>query len=494
MGIFERGARRLRHSAKWFRLWGARVVKLAHRLVLKLSLLIATAAVLAGCAIVDQYSSRAVAYNLEAEDALGQGLLLNVVRAALRRPMQFTSVQSISGTASANGSANIFIPFGAGGAAYKTGTFNGSVSGGPTFAVPVLDTQEFYQGVTSPVSGRLFDFFIHEEFPREEIYTLFIQKIIIRKESSECNNPPRHTGDCELTFVNYPGSDLDFDLTQSTIEHFLNLGLTTEPIGGSSNAGAGGSKSGDSKSGDSTGEPTLQYRFCFAPKFPQYNRDIVRPEYFCGYEKPVKGGAATEGPSSDPGHIAKKSTFGGVRLSSRFIDNLIYIADQTRQRSKVSEPEYERLKHYLNFFRGSIVSFTVYTRSTEGILYFLGEVVRRYLYPETDPLSQAAPRIFQIKIETSFNRQYSELPCYLDPRPPGSDYYPFRCENFFVLDHELGLSPLWVHYNGRNYSVPNDPAVAGKTLHVLSIVKQLLALHTSAKALPQTSVLGIIVP
>ena len=54
---------------------------------------------LTACAVVDQYSGRAVVYNLQAEQAQEQALLLNVVRASLRRPMQFTGLQSITGTA-----------------------------------------------------------------------------------------------------------------------------------------------------------------------------------------------------------------------------------------------------------------------------------------------------------------------------------------------------------------------------------------------------------
>src|SRR5262249_8970124 len=60
--------------------------------------------VLFGCAVVDSYSGRAVDYNREAEQATEQALLLNVVRASLRRPMQFTSLQSITGSANVSGS------------------------------------------------------------------------------------------------------------------------------------------------------------------------------------------------------------------------------------------------------------------------------------------------------------------------------------------------------------------------------------------------------
>src|SRR5262249_7268122 len=61
---------------------------------------------LLGCAIIDSYSGRAVDYNREAEQAQEQVLLLNIVRASLRLPMQFTSLQSITGSANVNGSVS----------------------------------------------------------------------------------------------------------------------------------------------------------------------------------------------------------------------------------------------------------------------------------------------------------------------------------------------------------------------------------------------------
>src|SRR5262245_13737381 len=104
-------------------------------------LLSLAASAIAGCAAVDQYSGRAVSYNLEAEAALEQGLLLNVVRAVHARPMQFTSVQSISGTASASSTTSLTAPVGPhSNLTPKTAVFSGTVSGGPTFTVPVLDT------------------------------------------------------------------------------------------------------------------------------------------------------------------------------------------------------------------------------------------------------------------------------------------------------------------------------------------------------------------
>src|SRR5262245_29178876 len=73
---------------------------------------LATGAILASCAIVDDFSGRAVDFNMQAEQAQEQALLLNVIRASLRRPMQFTGLQSITGTASISGGSTLSVPFG----------------------------------------------------------------------------------------------------------------------------------------------------------------------------------------------------------------------------------------------------------------------------------------------------------------------------------------------------------------------------------------------
>jgi hypothetical protein len=137
-----------------------------------------------GCAVVDSYSGRAVDYNREAEQATEQALLLNVIRASLRRPMQFTSIQSITGSANVSGSIAgggvgtrqtpyiSLFPFGAGGPAALAQSTNSAISslstgnasataalsGSATFTVPVLDTQEFYQGILQPIPLQAFDF------------------------------------------------------------------------------------------------------------------------------------------------------------------------------------------------------------------------------------------------------------------------------------------------------------------------------------------------
>ena len=462
--------------------------------------------------------------------------------------MQFTSVQSISGTASVSATAAFSIPFvpGTGGS-----VFTPTISGGPTFTVPVLDTQEFYQGVMRPIQNGTFDFYIHEEFPREELFTLFVEKIVMHRD--EC--PPFvHTANCELVFVNYPGEDLTFDLTQSLIEHLLNLGISTEQLPASSASGsAGSSGSGSSGSGSGSSDQGLgsgaQYRFCFAPRDPGYVRQIVLPSALCGFEKKQakkpdkqkvttttankktetdKSGGQTfsheedltieRTPSGTDADFTEKAVgkkVPGFVLSDQFIEHLKSIANAYRQKYY---HDYQEFVGHIDAFRaaniplrdkygnildgkGNSVTLTIYTRSTEGILYFLGEILRRELYTDVVLHPEQENRSIQIKIEKTAYRSFSELPCDL-PKASFQQTYDdkgdtFVCEYLFVLDLHPGLSGTTltsVSYNGRTYWIPADEKTAGKTLHVLSIVKQLLALNTSAKSLPQTNTISVISP
>lgn len=530
---------------------------------------LAAIVILAGCAIVDQYSDRAIGYNLEAEEALDQGLLLNIIRASQRRPMQFTSVQSITGSASASGTAGLIsIPIGPH-PIYNTGSVAGTVSGGPNFIVPVLDTQEFYQGVMRPIPGLLIDFFINEEYPREELFTLFVEKIVMHRGACPDTD---HTSDCELVFVNYPGVDLQFDLTQAMIEYLLNLGITTEALPGQSKSSSGGSSgsggssasagssgssgssaSGASASGSSPSEQSQNpsYRFCFAPRDAHYAQLIKNPSGLCGFKKPKKKsdeqkttttitdrsitidhdtglithehGKTTSttpasGGDSTAQEIQKATSVAGFVLSDKFIDELTYIADSDKNSFMPPGPnrdypnrDYNEFKNHINAFRATnkvpvrdknglivsqkdnLVTLSIYTRSTEGILYFLGEVVRHELYPDVRIQPGQQHRILQIKIEKTSYRQYPERPCNLLGQGYDDSYV---CEYLFVLNIQPSLTTAAasVSYQGTRYWVPNDPIEAGKTMHVLSIVKQLLAVNTSAKSLPQSSVISIISP
>lgn len=479
---------------------------------------------LSGCAFVDQYSGRAVAYNVEAEQAQEQALLLNIIRASLRKPMQYTSVQTITGTATTSGTANLTFPVGFHPAsAFNTGMLGGTVGGGPSFTVPVLDTQEFYQGIMKPIPGQLIDFYVHEEYPREEIFNLFIEKVVLRREDCPISS---HLKNCEMTFINYPGANLDLDLTQAVIEYLINLGLSTEKIPENKTKST---KTKDcSSSGDSSKDCSPQppaFRFCFSP------RELSEQAYVdesgrCGAlvrgPKPVvrqkspSPSAAKGSPPAAPklpepsdetstppnlpnsrsvteisrqtiGENERKTTTAPIRLSDSLVRELMGILNEETHNGQVDLYGYQSS---LPDFIGKRVTVDVYTRSTEGIIYYLGEIVRRRVDPDLNFAD--GPRTLKVKIGPFYTRiPKGRCPSLDDDTAVGG----FRCYNLFALDKgvEAG-APLSVTYGGTQYSVPSDRKEAGKTMHVLSLVKQLLAVNTSAKSLPQTNVISVINP
>ncbi|MFI4986960.1 MAG: hypothetical protein ACHQF3_05945, partial [Alphaproteobacteria bacterium] len=126
---------------------------------------------LSGCWTVDFYGDRAVRYNLEAEQAQDQQVVLNVLRASKRRPLEFSGVQSVSGSATATGMLGVSWP--AWLANHSSGTSiapSAGVSGGPVFQVSVIDTQEFYQGILGPVPLSTVDFYLQRGLSPELVF------------------------------------------------------------------------------------------------------------------------------------------------------------------------------------------------------------------------------------------------------------------------------------------------------------------------------------
>jgi hypothetical protein len=248
--------------------------------------------ILCNCALVDQYADRATTYNLEAEQAQEKTILLNIIRASLRRPLQFTTVTSILGSTSATGSggysAPVAAPFRSSGGAgsypsLTTWTAGASLSGSETFTVPVLDTQEFYQGILKPIPSQYYDLLVQQRYPGDLLFNLFMQKVVMRKTGPTCAG--NHTEYCEHTFINYVSRDENIDEFQTFAHFLLRAGLTTEEagarkdnllkgamninlrlLGATGQSGASGQSTGGAAGDSQSAEPlSKNYVFCFAP-------------------------------------------------------------------------------------------------------------------------------------------------------------------------------------------------------------------------------------
>jgi hypothetical protein len=435
---------------------------------------------LAACAVVDQYSGRAVVYNLQAEQAQEQALLLNVVRASLRRPMQFTGLQSITGTASATGSFTggasntiqkpLISLFGlnppnsstlVASIAGSSLTGTASMSGGPTFSVPVLDTQEFYQGFLNPISGQLFDLYLQFGYPRDVLFNLMIEKMIIKRLDGECRVEV-HTPECEVTIRNYAPEDVSLKLFQSMIGYLIRLGLSTEPIVEVTKA----------SSDKAAAAPEVkQFGFCFAPRDPEDYRGIDR-HVLCGHPAAGLQLKASE--------IGRKSIISGVPIPKAFIDELYA---ETIEPRLSGEDKDDRAMGFrkIRAFGGKKVSISFNTRSIEGILYYLGEVVRRSAHPETGQ----SPYPVQVRVGPPQN-PFPRKTCPYEGVIDG-----YRCTNLFVVEEGAETSGISVDYAGAHYTISSD-TTGSWTMPVFDIVKQLQAVNTSAKQLPASNLISVL--
>ncbi|HEV2188486.1 MAG TPA: hypothetical protein VGR70_14855 [Stellaceae bacterium] len=477
---------------------------------------------LSSCGIVDSFSGRAVGFNSEAEQAQQQALLLNIVRASLRRPMQFTTLSSITGTASESGSQTLTIPFGEsmhrpkGAVSPDVFGITGSLSGGPTFTVPVLDTQEFYQGELKPLTGQEYRFFLDEGISRSVLFYAFIDHISLTVSDS---NPAQ-----KFEFHNYVGSDFDLDQFEAVADYLLALGLDIEQMHRAQIVGppisaaqlhdlkditqlttAGlhltpvrpGEKPGETKQPEAprpAAKPAevkppglyqiekdmVVYRPCFDP--PPGLRGNIHPSLLCGSKEPP----STEEQAQTDG-LVRTGGFLAPDLAARIAQiRAAYVAKLQSEGQAATAAQIAALPPLPATAR---LQVRLYMRSTEAIMHHLGSIAARYLY-KTGP----ERRVIQVKIGEPY-LAYPTKPCAPTDNPMSAEAIApgYHCESMFVLTNEYtGDSPLSVDYDHKTFYVASDTGGGGRTMPLLDLVKQLLALHTSAKELPASNVLNII--
>jgi len=188
-----------------------------------LTMAVATGA-LAGCAAGDRFAGRVSTYNSEAEKAQDQAILLNVLRAAKRRPLSFTELQNVTSSGTPSGSIGFNVPLAQNGGATAS-AFNPTLalSGGPTLSAGFINTQEFYQGMLKPVPISTIDLFIQRGIPPGLLFNLLFSRIIVKRIHDTSLDPSAQT----FTAINDVGDDDRLRAFQTLVEVLLNRGLTT---------------------------------------------------------------------------------------------------------------------------------------------------------------------------------------------------------------------------------------------------------------------------
>jgi hypothetical protein len=519
---------------------------------------------IAGCSFPsDYFGNRAVEYNREAEDATLSAMLLNIVRASQRRPMQFTGLQSVTGSSSTSGSIT-----GSDQRVHNTpgstlpavvnassslldrvittaGNATASISGGPTFIVPVLDTQEFYQGILTPIPLSTIDFYIQEGFPPELLADLFILDIVVtRIDDGSCQ---------QFTFRNNVSDDLAFGQFQAMVDYLVASGYVAERVSKSTPYGpplplprtadaaravdayAHAAQAGLDVKAEKSGKTTKyvlqkkasELRSCFIYKGGDYPSWLKAKDVsiFCGNsnvkvpgaKSPSEGGEASGG-SCTP---RKKNATGkaapekpveagqGSTAHGQSEFSGIALAPQVLQRIAALQEEQKALKDNqiandslfpVPKFKDAHISMKFQTRSTEGILYYLGELVRRNLAPE-----DTTSRIIRSKAGLNYGtypmrdcvgpEDITEVVALSNlPQYQADAQLKVHCQNIFVVNQgpSFGSNVVSVMYNGSLYSVPHDPSTGDRSSQVMELAKQILNLNTSAKQLPSTTVISVV--
>jgi hypothetical protein len=427
--------------------------------------IVLTASLICGCEPLDSYAFRSIQYNLEAEQTQNQVILLNIVRASLQRPMEFTEITNIVGSNSASGTTSFSFPVGFRlPTGVTTGSAGGTLTGTTTFTIPVLDTQDFYEGLLNDIQPQLFGYYVVSPFVAKDlILNLFIERITVRVSDGSCTQ--LHLTTCERDFRNYPGSAEDIALFQTFVSYLESLQISVEQEASSTNgksqsaqtnaasggtSGTGGTSANTNSSGSSA--PAPRYRLCFAPRV-----QTLPPPITCGYKAP-------KGTKAGGGEIAPRTTVTGVpfpaTLAQIMRDEIIQLGDENNYGPSIGA------------FSDRNVSVTFQFRSTGSIFNFLGQLV--------DAVRMGGPVISLYR--SQFHKPL--VPCWVLPTDPSA------CKPIILVHKGLGSTLVSVGYDSTFYSVPSDPEVSFSPA-VFTILKQLVALNLSGKNLPTTAILSV---
>jgi hypothetical protein len=420
--------------------------------------------ILGGC-VADIFGERAVSYNQEAATNKDKTILTNIVRAALGRPLQFTELTTVSGTASQSLSVAGVIPF----AVHRpptvgisdTVTPTASLSGGPTFSVANLSTKEFYSGILSPLQTSILGYYLSvRRYPLLVLLTLTVSEISFGQKDQP---------------VRIPNSITSYDF-RDMINELLLVGLTTERVDASvaESPALSENEAKDPKllaslaAGAAAGNATLELkRYAVPSNFAdaddtnlssaeyQQLKTQKRSMYFRLEKK------STTYRFCFQKNLLKKQ-LEGLGLTYRFPVDIILpiansptlsISEQNICGSKVHEAGDLVLKQLS-------ANVKIETRSVVEMIDFLGEIVRS---------------------ETAFK-------VYRTPRGGG------EITVFSATQKPDGGANLSATVDGKTYYINVDASGENESSRVLELLAELIALNSSAKDLPAPNVITVISP
>jgi hypothetical protein len=418
---------------------------------------------LGGCAVVDQYGSRATEYNEQTSASRNSAILLNIMRAAYREPLQFTDISTVTGTATAQGGINASIPFRVGGPHFTSPQLlnlnpSASLSGGPQFNVANLNTQAFFLGLQNSIKTETVKYYLDNGVNPRVLLPLVISEI-------EVDNPTTN----KRSILRPTGAARSYGIFPSAIKMLIDNGLTVRPSSKPAEK--------DIPAKAETFGPVLKEQEAKDPKLlsalvqamsaasgessltltelkhkpgeeSKFQLTLTKPAKkspdFCFLETTNRTGELV---SSDDAYIESKLKSGVKHLTLPLVTPVLDVS--INPNSCISS---EKLPMTINFS----------TNSVEGIFTFLGEMVRVELGLGSDPPKDL--------------RDWNGEPSYL-----------FKVEQRVPSDGEISAT---IH--GLPYVVSVDPSGEDASTQVVQLLSDLLAIQSNAKDLPAPNVIAVV--
>ncbi|MXO91959.1 hypothetical protein [Pontixanthobacter aquaemixtae] len=371
---------------------------------------VAAAGMLQGCAFGPQLRQVAVNQNQMVAEAEDELTLLNIVRASQRFPLHFTTIGEINGNAQFSTGLGLDLTLAQGPNSHDPGSSLG-VQTSPSYKASVLGTEKFQRGIQQPIAAETVAAYLEAGWPDELILALLVERVDVYSDQKRLTRADH--------IDNEPGNNTRFAKFLCNFELTTKATASSRPLAGFADLiDLDGKDDADARRKEITGFLALLEKDSVA-----LSEDTL---YLTGSSSSVVINRLDEarcGEAVDP-------SLNGATLVPRF-------------------------------------------RSTQGMIYFLGEYFR------------------EAKSRHAYN-----LPFLNDECPvPVRQFRPI-----LTVEDGSGRALVATKFRGVRYFIPEpagnqcteDEVIAARSMQVVAIVQQLLNLHKSAEDLPRSiSVTGI---
>lgn len=499
---------------------------------------------LAACAYAptERIVANATDYNLAVEQANNQMLLLNVMRAMNRHPMYFTSISALRGSVSTEVSTGgLTIPFGGDAKNEYSVAPSATFATNPTFDLAVLDTEKFYRGVLTPVAPELLQYYADQGWPAELLLHMFVRTIKVG-ERTFVNYPGApntsefatfqevlklvfNCGPITNEFGNFPAYTCDIKLPPEEPETKVGpvicgelgldqladlVSLQKEAFSLTRAADSDSScspKKAEVDQSQNTAGQQIGTRHARPPEMDQTVKgdlgELETNKVKAFQLRAPTGWAKLQ--LSDPDKREERRaplvTETGKNILKECKDyGFDIVAGKKRWRPSQSDdkasdsskpPKQEQAKQE-QAKQEQDPKCAIFLRSTEAMIYYLGEVVRAYterVHKTEDSTSKDSK---EVMIHTT---KGNVVPLFrVERRCKSSDQDTETCIKPSIHNRIPHL--LEINYRGEEYFIPTpqiqqERDMAPRTMQVLTLVSQLFALHKSSEELPVTPFVSV---